>query len=94
MQTIKKSDFARHLNNRFGFPISVAARIVDIIFGEIIDSLKRGEEVKIFNFGTFLLNEKKARIGRNPQTGEPAMIPARRVPTFHASAKFRNKMKI
>ncbi|MDR1826640.1 MAG: integration host factor subunit alpha [Rickettsiales bacterium] len=90
--TIKKSDFAKHINRRFGFPASMAGEIVTVIFQEIIESLKRGEPVKIANFGTFGIHEKKEREGRNPKTGKPAMISARRVPTFRASDNFRSKI--
>jgi len=93
MATIKKNDFAKHINKKFGFPVSAADGIVDVIFGEVKDSLRRGEEVKITNFGTFGINAKKERIGRNPKTGKPAVIKARRVPTFRASLEFKNLMK-
>jgi integration host factor subunit alpha len=93
MKTIKKADFANHIHKKFGLPSATSERIVDIIFGEITDSLKRGEEVKITNFGTFSINHKSERMGRNPKTGKPAVISARRVPTFHTSAEFREKMR-
>jgi integration host factor subunit alpha len=92
MATIKKSDFANHIRAKFGFTISAAERLVDMIFDEIAESLKRGEEVKISNFGTFKILSKAARMGRNPRTGRPAAISARRVPSFRASAEFRRKM--
>ena len=92
MATIKKSDFANHIRARFGFPITTAERLVDIIFGEISESLKRGEDVKIANFGAFSIRAKAERVGRNPQTGRPATISARRVPTFRASATMRKKI--
>ena len=91
--TIKKSDFAQEIHSKFGFTIAVAERIVDVIFCEITESLKRGEPVKITGFGTFNLNDKKERAGRNPKTGKPAIISARRVPTFRASAEFKDKLK-
>ena len=93
MSTIKKSDFAKHVHEQFGFPIAVAGDIVDIIFGEIVESLKRGEPVKIANFGTFDINNKAERLGRNPKTGKSAVISARRVPTFRASREFKDKFK-
>lgn len=91
--TIKKNDFAKHINKKFGFPVAFAGGIVDVIFEEIVGSLKRGETVKITNFGTFQINEKPERLGRNPKTKMPAVISARAVPTFHACTEFRNKLK-
>jgi integration host factor subunit alpha len=92
MATVKKSDFAKHIHDRFGFPTATAERIVDIIFGEITESLTRGEEVKITNFGTFGIRSKRERMGRNPKTGRPAVIAARRVPSFRAAVGFREKI--
>ena len=91
--TIKKADFSRKIHEQFGFPIAAAERIVDVVFNEIKESLKRGEPVKITNFGTFNINEKAERIGRNPKTGKTAIISARKVPTFKSSAEFKELMK-
>jgi integration host factor subunit alpha len=93
MGTIKKSDFANHIHREFGFSVAASERVVDIIFGEITDSLRRGAEVKIAKFGTFRINDKRARAGRNPKTGAPAVVSARRVPTFRASAEFKARLK-
>ena len=93
MYTIKKADFAEHIRKRFGFSLSESERLVNVIFTEITESLARGERVMVANFGTFNINHKRERAGRNPKTGEPATITARRVPTFKPSAEFRNLLK-
>ncbi|MDP3384913.1 MAG: HU family DNA-binding protein, partial [Phenylobacterium sp.] len=51
----------------------------------IVDALERGESVKLSGFGVFQVREKRARMGRNPKTGEPAAIEPRRVIGFRAS---------
>ena len=51
-----------------------------------------GVDVKISGFGNFQLREKSARPGRNPKTGELVPILARRVVTFHASQKLKDKV--
>ena len=89
MATITRLDLANALRNRFGLTASDSYRMIDIIFGEIEQSLENGEEVKIAGFGTFKILSKSARIGRNPKTGVPAVISARRVATFHPSTEFR-----
>ena len=53
------------------------------------DTLVSGEMVKISSFGTFSLRDKKARVGRNPKTGEEVMISARKVVTFKAGPKLK-----
>jgi len=64
---------------------SQARQIVDEVFEEILAALVCGESVKLSAFGVFTLRAKRERIGRNPKTGDPAIISARRVVTFHAS---------
>lgn len=89
MATITRIDLANTLRDRFGLTNADAYKMIDIIFDEIGQSLIHGEDVKISGFGTFKILSKSARIGRNPRTGVPAVISARRVTTFHPSAEFR-----
>ena len=89
MATITRIDLAKTLRDRFGLTAADSYRMIDIIFDEIEQSLVNGEEVKIAGFGTFKILSKSARIGRNPKTGVPAVISARRVTTFHPSNDFR-----
>lgn len=89
MATITRIDLANALRNRFGLTSSDSYKMIDIIFDEIEQSLIHGEDVKISGFGTFKILSKSARIGRNPKTGVPAIISARRVATFHPSNEFR-----
>ena len=79
MATITRSDFANRLRERFGVTTSDAFKLVDIIFDEIRESLIHGEEVKFAGFGSFKILTKPQRMGRNPKTGAPAIISARRV---------------
>ena len=89
MATVTRIDLANALKNRFGLTSVDSYKMVDIIFDEIEQSLINGEDVKISGFGTFKILAKSARIGRNPKTGIPAVISARRVPSFRASTEFR-----
>ena len=89
MATITRIDLANTLRSRFGLTAADSYRMIDIIFDEISESLVNNEEVKIAGFGTFKILSKSARIGRNPKTGIPAVISARRVATFRPSSNFR-----
>ena len=89
MATITRLDLANSLKKRFGLTAADSYKMVDIIFDEIEQSLVNGEEVKITGFGTFKILSKSARIGRNPKTGVPAVISARRVASFRPSTSFR-----
>lgn len=59
-----------------------AERLVEIVFESIIDTLNRGEKIELRGFGSFRVRERGARRGRNPKTGDPVSIPAKRVPYF------------
>ena len=89
MATITRIDLANALRNRFGLTAADSYRMIDIVFDEIEQSLINGEDVKITGFGTFKILSKSARIGRNPRTGVPAVISARRVASFRPSNDFR-----
>jgi integration host factor subunit alpha len=62
-----------------------AADLVDAVLDEIVDTLARGEEVKLSGFGVFSIRSKNERVGRNPRNGEPARITPRKVVVFRAS---------
>ncbi|MBX3249260.1 MAG: integration host factor subunit alpha [Myxococcales bacterium] len=68
-----------------GFSKKEAAEIVEAVFDTMKDILADGEKIKISGFGNFVVREKKERVGRNPQTGAPIPISARRVLTFKPS---------
>ena len=68
-----------------GFSKKEAAEVVEAVFDTMKDVLTQGEKIKISGFGNFVVRAKKQRVGRNPQTGEPIPISARRVLTFKPS---------
>ena len=59
-----------------------AERLVEIVFESIIETLDRGEKIELRGFGSFRVRERGSRRGRNPKTGDPVNIPAKRVPYF------------
>ena len=59
-----------------------AERLVEIVFESIIETLNSGEKIELRGFGSFRVRERGARRGRNPKTGDPVDIPAKRVPYF------------
>ena len=75
-----------------GLSCDAAAEIVETVFNTIKETLENGEKIKISGFGNFVVREKKARIGRNPQTGEEITISARRVLTFKPSQVLKNAL--
>ncbi len=80
-----KAQIVEHLFEKVGFSKKDSSDVVEMILETIKDSLIKGEKVKISGFGNFVVNEKKARRGRNPQTGDDLTISERRVLTFKPS---------
>ena len=91
---ISRDEIAESMQNDFGFNKKLCLDIVNDIIDIVIEGLKFDNKVKIHNFGTFTLNRKKSRIGRNPKTKEEYNISSRNVITFKASKillKYINK---
>ena len=63
-------------------PKTTAELAVSSVFGEIVQGLERGEVVSIVGFGSFSVKDRAERVGRNPRTGQPVVIEARRMPRF------------
>jgi len=62
-------------------------------FGNVTTNLKKGKKVSFVGFGTFSVSKRKARVGRNPQTGDKINIPASKVPHFRAGKSLRDAVK-
>ena len=85
MATVTRAGLARAVHNETGLPQSEAAALVETVIETIAERLTAGEAVGLSGFGSFRVRDKGPREGRNPKTGEPAAIPARRVVTFRPS---------
>lgn len=90
MTTLTKLDLVQSIIGGIGLNNREAKEMVEAFFGEVSACLEAGEEVKLAGFGIFNLRDKPERPGRNPKTGQEIPITARRVVTFHASAKLKN----
>ena len=81
-----KADLVESICERLGCSKKEASEVVELIFSIIKDALRRSGRAKITGFGTFVANDKRARRGRNPQTGAAITIEPRKVLTFKPSA--------
>ncbi len=88
-----KAQFAARLAEKMKVTKAEAGRILDEITGLISNTLKRGDRVRFPGFGTFRVLKRKARIARNPQTGEPVKVPARTVPRFTPAKELKAAVK-
>ena len=87
-----KADIVEQIYERVGFSKKESAELVEQIFDIIKETLAEGEKVKISGFGNFVVREKNARKGRNPQTGEEIRLAARRVLTFKPSNVLKDEL--
>lgn len=70
-----------------------AEKALNALFASIEEALARGEKVQLVGFGTFEVRERKARTGRNPQTGEEIQIAAAKVPAFKAGKALKEAVE-
>jgi len=70
-----------------------AAEFLNITLDLIKKTVKKGDDVVLIGFGTFSKMKRKARLGRNPQTGKEIKIPATVVPKFRAGRQFKDAVK-
>lgn len=87
-----KADMIDVIYEEIGFSKRESAKITETMLDIIKETLERGENVKLFGFGSFNIQHKRARLGRNPQTGEPITISARRVLSFKPSNVLRDEL--
>lgn len=89
-----KADLSKYIQEHLGdITHKQAAELVEEILSIIKQTLAAGEIVKISGFGSFVVRDKHARNGRNPKTGVPLTIQARRVVTFKASQILKSGME-
>jgi len=93
-KTTTRSTLSEAVFKNVGLSRNESATLVDSVFGEILKSLINGNDVKISSFGTFVVRQKKERIGRNPKTGQEVPITARSVVTFRASNVLKSKVNV
>ena len=92
-KTVTKADLAEHLFEKVGLNKREAKEFVDLFFEEIRSALIQEESIKLSGFGNFDVRKKSERPGRNPKTGQEIPVTARKVVTFHASQKLKERMQ-
>lgn len=89
---LTKLDIVERICEQLGFQKNRSIEISENLLELIKSTLASGDDVLVSGFGKFCVKDKAARRGRNPATGEEAILPARRVVTFKCSGQLRNKM--
>jgi len=89
---VTKAELADTLFTELGLNKREAKEFVELFFEKIRQALESGVSVKLSGFGNFGVREKNSRPGRNPKTGEEIPITERRVVTFKASQKLKDRV--
>ncbi|MDO1558690.1 integration host factor subunit alpha [Brevundimonas sp. 2R-24] len=91
-RTLTRADLCEAVHNEVGLARTECASLVERSLELIVETLEKGEMVKLSGFGVFQVRAKRARVGRNPKTGEPAPIDPRRVISFRASQIMKTRV--
>ena len=87
-----KKDLAQALADGLGIPQSTALRAVQLVLDAITDTRGAEGRLELRNFGVFEVKQRQPRQGRNPHTGEPVQVPARRVVTFKPGREMEERV--
>ena len=87
---LTKNDIVNSIYMQIGYSKRISEELLDDLFDIILDKLITNHKVKIAKFGTFILRNKKQRLGRNPKTRKEVMIKERNVILFKPSKEFKN----
>ncbi len=87
---MNKAELIELLSNETKMTKAQTERMLDATLETIKKTVKKGDEVKLVGFGTFTKAKRKARMGRNPQTGKSIKIPASWFPKFRPGAEFKS----
>ncbi len=90
---MNKAELIEEVANQTGLAKRTSGKAVNAVVSAMSDCLAKGEKVTLVGFGTFGVRQRKARTGRNPQTGESINIPAKKVPKFVPGKNLKNRVK-
>ena len=91
---LTKKELINSVYMQLGFSKQISEFLIEDFLKNIVDNLIYEKKIKISNFGTFSIREKKERIGRNPKTNEDKVISNRFVVLFKPSKEFKNFINI
>jgi len=89
---LTKNDIVEQIQDQLGFLKNQSRDITESLLEIMKSAMESGDDVLVSGFGKFCVKEKAERKGRNPATGEEAILPARQVVTFKCSGKLREKV--
>ena len=90
---MNKETLAQNIADKKGITKKEALDNINEVLDGITEVISQGERVSLVNFGNFEVKERKARLGRNPQTGEPINIEAQKTVSFKPGKELRERAK-
>ena len=93
-KTITREYLSNSIKKEIGLPRFESLKLVGLILDNLSSSIKKDKILKLSSLGTFKVKNKNSRIGRNPKTGQEALINARSVVTFTASEKLKDRLNL
>jgi DNA-binding protein HU-beta len=90
---LNKGDLVAKIAKDAGLTKAKAEAALNSVIGSITGSLKKTQKVTIVGFGTYSVARRKARVGRNPQTGMPIKIAAHKVPKFTPGSDLKKAVR-
>jgi integration host factor subunit beta len=89
---MKKSELLEALRSETKMTKSKSEEVVELFFSEISDALARGDRVEIRGFCSFFTKQYKSYIGKNPKTGKPVQVAAKKLPFFKCGKELRERV--
>ncbi len=86
---MNKAELVKRIARDTGLTKTDVLRVLDAVLAQVTRALRRGGEVKLVDFGTFLVSHRRARAAHNPHTGAAMKLPARKWPRFSAGKRLR-----
>tara|TARA_B100000795_G_C22762690_1_gene424331 strand:- start:441 stop:740 length:300 start_codon:yes stop_codon:yes gene_type:complete len=87
---LTKKDLVNLVYMQLGFSKKISENLIEDFLSTIISNIRSEKKLKLSNFGTFLIRQKKSRLGRNPKTKETKIISSREVVLFKCSKVFKD----
>ena len=92
-EIMNKAELIEKIASEVGMTKAQTEKMLDCTLDTIKKCVKKGDECKLVGFGTFVKAKRKARTGRNPQTGKTIKIPATQFPKFRPGAEFKSMVR-
>ena len=89
---MNKSELIENISHGSKITLNKSEEFIDLFFNSIKDTLNKGERVEIRGFGAFTVKEYKSYEGRNPKTGTPVTVAAKRLPAWRTGLELNDRL--